>query len=59
MKYRLMAFLILAESKLKSWIIKYGHRESVEKMLHNYVVRADAKAYTHPTCHLVKRVSLS
>ena len=38
MKYRLMAFLILAESKLKSWIIKYGRRESVELMLQNYLV---------------------
>ncbi|KPP57545.1 hypothetical protein Z043_124718, partial [Scleropages formosus] len=36
-KYRLMAFLILAESKLKSWIIKYGRRESVELLLQNYI----------------------
>lgn len=38
MKYRLMAFLILAEAKLKSWIIKYGRRESVELLLQNYIV---------------------
>uniref|UniRef100_A0A4W4DRM4 Calponin-homology (CH) domain-containing protein n=1 Tax=Electrophorus electricus TaxID=8005 RepID=A0A4W4DRM4_ELEEL len=37
-KYRLMAFLILAESKLKSWIIKYGRRDSVELLLQNYIV---------------------
>ena len=37
-QHQIQAFLILAESKLKSWIIKYGHRESVEKMLLNYVV---------------------
>uniref|UniRef100_A0A3B1IR95 Calponin-homology (CH) domain-containing protein n=1 Tax=Astyanax mexicanus TaxID=7994 RepID=A0A3B1IR95_ASTMX len=37
MKYRLMAFLILAESKLKSWIIKYGRRDSVELLLQNYI----------------------
>ncbi|KAG7263986.1 hypothetical protein CRUP_026787, partial [Coryphaenoides rupestris] len=37
MKYRLMAFLILAESKLKSWIIKYGRRDSVELLLDGYV----------------------
>uniref|UniRef100_A0A8C5AJ13 Calponin-homology (CH) domain-containing protein n=1 Tax=Gadus morhua TaxID=8049 RepID=A0A8C5AJ13_GADMO len=36
-QHQIQAFLILAESKLKSWIIKYGHRESVEKMLLNYV----------------------
>ncbi|XP_056332375.1 LOW QUALITY PROTEIN: nesprin-1 [Danio aesculapii] len=38
MKYRLMAFLMLAESKLKSWIIKYGRRDSVELLLQNYIV---------------------
>ncbi|KAJ8275253.1 hypothetical protein COCON_G00098780 [Conger conger] len=37
MKYRLLAFLMLAESKLKSWIIKYGRRESVELLLQNYI----------------------
>lgn len=38
MKYRLMAFLMLAESKLKSWIIKYGRRDSVELLLQTYLV---------------------
>lgn len=42
MKYRLMAFLMLAESKLKSWIIKYGRRDSVELFLQNYIVRPPA-----------------
>ncbi|XP_037550764.1 nesprin-1 [Nematolebias whitei] len=37
MKYRLMAFLGLAESKLKSWIIKYGRRDSVELLLQSYL----------------------
>lgn len=37
-KHLMQAFLTLAESKLKSWIIKYGRQESVELMLHNYVV---------------------
>uniref|UniRef100_A0A8C7FMX2 Spectrin repeat containing nuclear envelope protein 1 n=1 Tax=Oncorhynchus kisutch TaxID=8019 RepID=A0A8C7FMX2_ONCKI len=36
-KHHMQAFLMLAESKLKSWIIKYGRRESVELMLQNYV----------------------
>lgn len=37
-KHHMQAFLSLAETKLKSWIIKYGRQESVELMLHNYVV---------------------
>lgn len=37
LKYRLLSLLVLAESKLKSWIIKYGRRESVELLLQNYV----------------------
>uniref|UniRef100_A0A3Q1ESI7 Calponin-homology (CH) domain-containing protein n=1 Tax=Acanthochromis polyacanthus TaxID=80966 RepID=A0A3Q1ESI7_9TELE len=36
-KHHMQAFLTLAESKLKSWIIKYGQQESVELMLHNYI----------------------
>lgn len=40
-KHHMQAFLTLAESKLKSWIIKYGRQESVELMLHNYVVSSD------------------
>lgn len=37
-KHNMQAFLTLAESKLRSWIIKYGRQESVELMLHDYVV---------------------
>ncbi|XP_021548914.1 nesprin-1-like [Neomonachus schauinslandi] len=37
LKYRLLSLLVLAESKLKSWIIKYGRRESVEMLLQNYI----------------------
>lgn len=40
-KHHMQAFLTLAETKLKSWIIKYGRHESVELMLHNYVVSSD------------------
>ncbi|CAB1447009.1 unnamed protein product [Pleuronectes platessa] len=36
-KHNMQAFLSLAETKLKSWIIKYGRQESVELMLDNYV----------------------
>ncbi|XP_056619733.1 nesprin-1-like [Triplophysa dalaica] len=35
-KYRMLAFLTLAESKLKSWIIKYGRLESMELLLQSY-----------------------
>lgn len=38
-KHHMQAFLTLVESKLKSWIIKYGRHESVELMLNNYIVR--------------------
>lgn len=38
LKYRLLSLLVLAESKLKSWIIKYGRRETVELLLKNYIV---------------------
>lgn len=38
LKYRLLSLLVLAESKLKSWIIKYGRRDSVELLLQNYIV---------------------
>ncbi|XP_037541085.1 nesprin-1 [Nematolebias whitei] len=36
-KHHMQAFLTLVESKLKSWIIKYGRHESVELMLNNYI----------------------
>lgn len=42
LKYRLLSLLVLAESKLKSWIIKYGRRESVELLLQNYIVSLSA-----------------
>ncbi|XP_061126959.1 nesprin-1-like [Syngnathus typhle] len=37
-KHSMEAFLTQAESKLKSWIVKYGRQESVEQMLRDYVV---------------------
>lgn len=46
MKYRLMAFLMLAESKLKSWIIKYGRKDSVELLLQSYLVSKVALNYS-------------
>uniref|UniRef100_A0A3B3H3T0 Calponin-homology (CH) domain-containing protein n=1 Tax=Oryzias latipes TaxID=8090 RepID=A0A3B3H3T0_ORYLA len=36
-KHHMQAFLMIAESKLKFWIVKYGRQESVELMLHNYI----------------------
>lgn len=40
-KHHMQAFLTLAESKVKSWIIKYGRHESVELILQNYIVSTD------------------
>uniref|UniRef100_A0A3B3D5A7 Nesprin-1 spectrin repeats region domain-containing protein n=1 Tax=Oryzias melastigma TaxID=30732 RepID=A0A3B3D5A7_ORYME len=45
MKYRLTAFLLLAESKLKSWIIKYGRRESVELLLRSYLTFTEGQRF--------------
>ncbi|KAG8444139.1 hypothetical protein GDO86_009355 [Hymenochirus boettgeri] len=45
LKYRLLALLVLAESKLKSWIIKYGRRESVELLLQNYIAFIDGNRF--------------
>ncbi|CAI9612033.1 unnamed protein product [Staurois parvus] len=45
LKYRLLALLVLAESKLKSWIIKYGRRESVELLLQNYITFIDGSRF--------------
>uniref|UniRef100_A0A8C3G4V1 Calponin-homology (CH) domain-containing protein n=1 Tax=Cyclopterus lumpus TaxID=8103 RepID=A0A8C3G4V1_CYCLU len=44
-KHQMQAFLALAESKLKSWIIKYGRQESVELMLHNYVLFVEKQRF--------------
>lgn len=40
-KHHMQAFLTLAESKVKSWIIKYGRQDSVELILQNYVVSTE------------------
>uniref|UniRef100_A0A3P9H2M7 Nesprin-1 spectrin repeats region domain-containing protein n=1 Tax=Oryzias latipes TaxID=8090 RepID=A0A3P9H2M7_ORYLA len=45
MKYRLTAFLLLAESKLKSWIIKYGRRDSVELLLRSYLTFTEGQRF--------------
>lgn len=37
-KHKMQAFLSVAESKIKSWIIKYGRQESVGLMLDDYIV---------------------
>ncbi|XP_029943268.1 nesprin-1-like [Salarias fasciatus] len=44
-KFRLMAFLALAESKLKSWIIKYGRRDSVELLLQSYLTFIEGQRF--------------
>uniref|UniRef100_A0A3B3Q2M2 Calponin-homology (CH) domain-containing protein n=1 Tax=Paramormyrops kingsleyae TaxID=1676925 RepID=A0A3B3Q2M2_9TELE len=60
MKYRLMAFLILAEAKLKSWIIKYGRRESVELLLQNYISFIEGQKFFEQyetTFHILKQAA--
>ena len=39
MKFRLLAFLVEAEAKLKSWTVKYGYQTDVELMLEDYQVQ--------------------
>ncbi|XP_043917738.1 nesprin-1-like [Protopterus annectens] len=45
LKYRLLSLLMVAESKLKSWIIKYGRRDSVELLLQNYISFIDGNKF--------------
>lgn len=35
---RLLAFLVVAEAKLKSWTVKYNRQQQVEAMLEDYQV---------------------
>ncbi|XP_028808913.1 nesprin-1 isoform X6 [Denticeps clupeoides] len=44
-KHRTLAFLQLAESKLKSWIIKYGQRDSVELLLKSYITFVEEQCF--------------
>ncbi len=37
LKHRLLAFLVVAEVKLKSWTVKYGRQHDVEDMLTDYM----------------------
>uniref|UniRef100_A0A8B9RI12 Spectrin repeat containing, nuclear envelope 1a n=1 Tax=Astyanax mexicanus TaxID=7994 RepID=A0A8B9RI12_ASTMX len=37
LKYRMLALLTLGESKLKSWIVKYGRLETTQLLLQSYV----------------------
>ncbi|XP_038074821.1 nesprin-1-like [Patiria miniata] len=38
MKYRLLAFIVMAEKQLQAWTVKYGNKESVVTLLKNYKV---------------------
>ena len=38
LKYRLLAFLVVAEAKLKTVQVKYGHQDEVYAMLQDYIV---------------------
>ena len=39
LKYRLLAYLVASENKLKIWTVKYGRQENVEELLEDYKVR--------------------
>ena len=38
LKFRLLAFLVATEAKLKTWTVKYGHQDKVESLLRDYTV---------------------
>ncbi len=38
LKFRLMAFIVITEMKLKSWTVKLGRQPEVEQMLEDYNV---------------------
>lgn len=48
-KHKMQAFLSVAESKIKSWIIKYGRQESVGLMLDDYIVSLGCFSYSLST----------
>lgn len=39
LKHRLLAFLVVAEAKLRFWSIKYGEEEDVVALLEDYKVQ--------------------
>ena len=41
LKFRLLAFIVVAEMKLKSWTVKLGRQPEVEEMLDDYNVCFD------------------
>ena len=41
LKFRLLAFIVVAEMKLKSWTVKLGRQPEVEEMLDDYNVCYD------------------
>ena len=43
LKFRLLAFIVVAEMKLKSWTVKLGRQPEVEEMLDDYNVCYDPK----------------
>ena len=43
LKFRLLAFIVVAEMKLKSWTVKLGRQPEVEEMLDDYNVCYDSK----------------
>ena len=40
LKYRLLAYLVATEAKLKTWTVKYGHQADAESLMADYTVSA-------------------
>ena len=45
LKFRLLAFIVIAEMKLKSWTVKLGRQPEVEEMLDDYNVSNTRRLY--------------
>lgn len=41
MQYRLLAFLVVAEAKLKAWTVKCGRQDEVEALCKDYMVSGE------------------
>nr|XP_054759290.1 nesprin-1-like [Lytechinus pictus] len=44
-KYRLLAFVVMAEKKLQAWTVKYGDAQEVKRLLQSYVDFVDSENF--------------
>ena len=45
-KYKLLAFIVMAEKKLQSWTVKYKTKETVIELKETYTVRFRSKRFS-------------